>query len=108
MAFRSAVSFVHAARSTLLIMGGATTATRIPKMASTPTVSINVQPFRNPESGIRIPNSEIARRDDFPPARRQAGSAEFIPPARARPRAQPARFLDFFVAQTVGLSVSVR
>ena len=58
--------------------------------ASTTMVSINVQPFRSRKSEIRNPKSEIARRDDFPPARRQVGSAEFIPPARATPRAPPA------------------
>src|SRR5213080_2828278 len=106
MAFRSAVSFVHAARSTRLITRGTSTATRIAMTASTAIVSINVQPFRRRKSEIRNPKSEIARRDDFPPARRQAGSAEFIPPARAR-RA-PAQFLDFFLAQTCSLPVSVR
>src|SRR5438552_13627631 len=75
MAFKSAVSFVHAARSTLLMIVGATKAARMAMTASTAMVSINVQPRRSRKSEIRNPKSEIARRDDFPPARRQAGSA---------------------------------
>src|SRR5919108_4409060 len=44
MAFRSAVSFVHAARSTRLMAEGTSTAARIAMIASTATVSIKVQP----------------------------------------------------------------
>src|SRR5256885_13274494 len=75
MAFKSAVSLTHAARSTLLMIVGATKAARMAMTASTTMDSINVQPFRSRKSEFQIPSSEIARRDDFPPARRQAGSA---------------------------------
>src|SRR6266566_664050 len=44
MLFRLAVSAVHAARSTRRMTDGATTATRIEMTASTPMISINVQP----------------------------------------------------------------
>src|SRR6266487_6953954 len=54
MAFRSAVSFVHAARSTLLMIVGATKAARMAMTASTTMVSINVQPARSRSEAVRV------------------------------------------------------
>src|SRR6266705_6337298 len=65
MPFRSAVSFVHAARSTRLMIVGAIVAASTAITAITAMLSISVQPARRRKSECRMPNAEIARRDDF-------------------------------------------
>src|SRR3989442_2679774 len=55
MVFRSAVSLVHAARSTRLMIVGAIMAARMAMTAITAMLSIKVQPFRSRKSEFRIP-----------------------------------------------------
>src|SRR5262245_36916730 len=61
MVLMSAFSRVQAARSTRLMIVGATKAARMAMTAITTVVSIKVQPRRARRSEFRIPNPETAR-----------------------------------------------